>query len=525
MSVDAKPILQMVGISRHFPGVQALDNVSFDLYPGEVHVLVGENGAGKSTLMKILAGAYEKDKGDIIIDGETQHHWSPAISRAKGLAMVYQEFNLVPFRSVAENIFLGHELRRGPFLDKAAMHKQAKAQMEAIGVPVDTRTPVGKLGVAQQQMVEIAKALLLDVRILVLDEPTSALTVREIEQLFDAIRRLKARGVGIIYISHRMEEVSQIGDRITVLRDGQLIGTRQVTEVTYDEIVKMMVGREIKDLFPRHYREPGEVALRIKGLCTKDKLHEACFEVREGEIVGLAGLVGAGRTETARAIFGLDPPTAGVVEINGKPVAHLDPPKAVDMGIGLAPEDRRRDGLFPILPMKNNVIMSKTECVGGRTGKLEVIKGSEFDVKIDHVVMAIGQKPDTKFLASMLKVDEMDRITVKKGRTTHPRIFAGGDVVWGAKTLAHAVGDGLSAAAQMDYRMRGVPPLIRFLARDKFLPKTLKRLKFSKEPRIKISHREVAKRIKDFKLTEQPILEEHLVTEAHRCLACPLKYR
>ncbi len=445
MSVDAKPILQMVGISRHFPGVQALDNVSFDLYPGEVHVLVGENGAGKSTLMKILAGAYEKDKGDIIIDGETQHHWSPAISRAKGLAMVYQEFNLVPFRSVAENIFLGHELRRGPFLDKAAMHKQAKAQMEAIGVPVDTRTPVGKLGVAQQQMVEIAKALLLDVRILVLDEPTSALTVREIEQLFDAIRRLKARGVGIIYISHRMEEVSQIGDRITVLRDGQLIGTRQVTEVTYDEIVKMMVGREIKDLFPRHYREPGEVALRIKGLCTKDKLHEACFEVREGEIVGLAGLVGAGRTETARAIFGLDPPTAGVVEINGKPVAHLDPPKAVDMGIGLAPEDRRRDGLFPILPMRSNVIMSSLRALFPSG----ILKPSvEQKVARKYADMLRIQPPGLERQARYLSGGNQQKVVVAKWLAAGPKVLIfdeptrGIDV--GAKAEIHGFMDQLA---------------------------------------------------------------------------------
>jgi len=356
---ERKLILEMKGISKAFPGVQALDNVNLDLYAGEVHVLVGENGAGKSTLMKILAGAYDRDAGEIIVDGEPQDRWTPAISRAKGVAMVYQEFNLVPFRNVAENIFLGREkLRWGIFLDKAAMHRAARAEMEAIGVPVDTHMPVGKLGVAQQQMVEIAKALSLDVRILVLDEPTSALTVREIEQLFDAIRRLKARGVGIIYISHRMEEVAAIGDRITVLRDGQYIATRRVGEVTTDEIVKMMVGREIKDLFPRHFREPGEVALRVRGLSTADKLRDVSLELRFGEIVGLAGLVGAGRTETARAIFGLDPHTAGTIEIMGKQVSRIDPPTAVDMGLGLAPEDRKRDGLFPILSVKNNVIMA-----------------------------------------------------------------------------------------------------------------------------------------------------------------------
>jgi ribose transport system ATP-binding protein len=445
VSADSKPILQMKGISRAFPGVQALDDVSFDLYPGEVHVLVGENGAGKSTLMKILAGAYEKDKGDIVIDGEIQHHWSTATSRAKGVAMVYQEFNLVPFRSVAENIFLGHEKLRGPFLDKAAMHREANAQMEAIGVPVDTHTPVGRLGVAQQQMVEIAKALLLDVRILVLDEPTSALTVREIDQLFGAIRRLKARGVGIIYISHRMEEVSIIGDRITVLRDGQYIGTRKVAEITYDEIVKMMVGREIKDLFPRHYREPGEVALRISGLCTKDKLREACFQVRAGEIVGLAGLVGAGRTETARAIFGLDPPSAGSVEINGVPVTRLDPPKAVDMGIGLAPEDRRRDGLFPILPMKSNIIMSSLRALFP-SGILK--PAVEQKVARKYADMLRIQPPGLERQVRYLSGGNQQKVVVAKWLAVGPKVLIfdeptrGIDV--GAKAEIHAFMDQLA---------------------------------------------------------------------------------
>jgi ribose transport system ATP-binding protein len=273
--------------------------------------------------------------------------------------MVYQEFNLVPFRDVAENIFLGREKRRwGLFLDKAEMHREATERMNAIGVSVDTRTPVGRLGVGQQQMVEIAKALLLDVRVLVLDEPTSALTVREIGQLFETIRRLKKLGVGIVYISHRMEEVPQIGDRITVLRDGQHIGTLSAAEYSIERIVKMMVGREIKDLFPRHFREPGEIALRVKDLCTRDKLRDVSLEARYGEIVGLAGLIGAGRTETARAIFGLDPTSSGTIEVNGKVVEKMSPSRAISLGIGFAPEDRKRDGLFKILPVSSNVVMA-----------------------------------------------------------------------------------------------------------------------------------------------------------------------
>lgn len=356
---EVRPILEMRGISKAFPGVQALDGVDFDLHPGEVHVLVGENGAGKSTLMKVLSGAYDRDAGDIIIDGAPHQQWRPAVSRAQGVAMVYQEFTLVPYRSVAENIFLGRErLRGGLILDKASMHEAARQQMEAIGIQLDTHLLIVELGVAQQQMIEIAKALALDARILVLDEPTSALTVREIEQLFDTIRRLRERGVGVIYISHRLEEIALIGDRVTVLRDGSLIGTRQVADVQIDEVVHMMVGRGIKDMFPRHHCESGETVLRVEKLGDGKRLHDVSFEVRCGEIVGLAGLVGAGRTETTRAVFGLEPYTDGVIELMGSKVSRLSPPVAVDMGIGLVPEDRKNDGLFPIMSLRHNIVMS-----------------------------------------------------------------------------------------------------------------------------------------------------------------------
>lgn len=359
MAGDAGTVLQLKGISKSFPGIQALSDVDFDLRRGEVHVLVGENGAGKSTLMKILAGAYARDSGDIVIDGEVQSHWSPAVARAKGVGMVYQEFNLVPYRNVAENIFLGHEKRRyGLFLDKTAMHRAAAAQLELIGVQVDTHTEIRHLGVAQQQMVEIAKALLLDVRVLVLDEPTSALTFKEIDQLFATIRRLKARGVAVIYISHRMEEVPLIGNRITVLRDGQHIGTIPVEECCTDQIVKMMIGREIKDMFPRHFREAGEVALRVKGLNAGAKLKNVNLQVRYGEIVGVAGLMGAGRTEMARAVFGLDRYESGTIEVDGKTVKRISPPEAIRLGISYAPEDRKKDGLFKNLRISDNITMA-----------------------------------------------------------------------------------------------------------------------------------------------------------------------
>nr|MBC7243732.1 sugar ABC transporter ATP-binding protein [Chloroflexota bacterium] len=436
----------MRGISKSFPGVQALDNVDFDLYPGEVHVLVGENGAGKSTLMKILAGAYARDGGEIVINGVSQTNWDPAMAKACGIAMVYQEFTLVPYRDVAENIFLGREkIRAGFFLDKRTMHREAYNLMDSMGVPIDTRSPVMTLGVAQQQMVEIAKALSQEARILVLDEPTSALTVREIEQLFDAIRRLKEHGVGIVYISHRLEELFIIGDRVTVLRDGQRIGTRKVSDTNANEIIKMMVGREIKDLFPRHYCQPGEVALRVQDLCTHDKLRHVSFEVRFGEIVGLAGLVGSGRTETARAIFGLDPYSAGTIEIMGKKVDHIDPPRAVDMGIGLLPEDRKRDGIFPILPLQTNVVMASLRhlfpqgILHPRKEQLEAGK---------YVRMLRVSPPDLDREVQYLSGGNQQKVVVAKWLCKGPRIFIfdeptrGIDV--GSKAEIHAFMDQLA---------------------------------------------------------------------------------
>ena len=444
------PILVMRGISKAFPGVQALEKVDFDLFPGEVHVLVGENGAGKSTLMKVLSGAYERDAGEILVDGVVQSHWGPAESRQQGVAMVYQEFTLVPYRSIAENIFLGREkLRGGLLLDRVSMHEDAYAQMETIGVPLDTRLPVGQLGIAQQQMVEIAKALSLQARILVLDEPTSALTAREIDQLFDAVRRLRARGVGIIYISHRLDEIPVIGDRVTVLRDGQLIGTEHVSSIHMDQIVQMMVGREIKEMFPRHYCQPGDVALRIQGLGDGKKLRDVTLEVRHGEIVGLAGLVGAGRTETARVIFGLDAYTEGTIELLGNETVRIDPPSAVDMGIGLVPEDRKQDGLFPIMSLKHNVVMSSLRKLFPN-GLLRPRK--ELKIAQEYVEKLQVQPPDLQREVQYLSGGNQQKVVIAKCLTAEPRLLIfdeptrGIDV--GAKAEVHAFMDQLANAGQ-----------------------------------------------------------------------------
>ena len=421
MPDEARPALKLTNISKSFSGIQALSGVDLDLREGEVHVLVGENGAGKSTLMKILSGAYERDSGDIEIDGETQAAWDPAIARSKGVGMVYQEFNLVPDRNVAENMFLGQEIRRcGIFLDKAAMHRAASAQLDSIGVKVDTFLEIRQLGVAQQQMVEIAKALLSDVRFLVLDEPTSALTFREIEQLFNAIRRLKAKGVGIVYISHRMEELSLIGDRVTVLRDGRRIATMPVEGCSTDQMIKMMIGREIKDFFPRHFRSPEGVALQVSGIHTRTKLKNVSLKVHYGEIAGLAGLMGAGRTEIARAIFGLDRFTEGSIEVNGKIVRRMNPNMAIDLGIGFAPEDRKKDGLFRNLGIRENIVMPGLMKYFPR-GILNFAK--EKKIARSYVESLRIQPPDLKKQLRYMSGGNQQKVVMAKWLAMEPRIL------------------------------------------------------------------------------------------------------
>ncbi len=437
------PILEMKQISKAFPGVQALDHVDFDLLPGEVHVLVGENGAGKSTLMKVLTGAYPYDEGEIFINQTHSPHWNPTIARNNGVSMVYQEFTLLPYRNVAENIFLGREeTRNGFILDKARMHSEATQLLKSIGVDVDTRSLIINLGVADQQMVEISKALAVDARILVLDEPTSALSLREIEQLFETIKVLKSKGVGIIYISHRLEEINQIGDRVTVMRDGKLIDTKNITDVSLNTIIQMMVGREIKDLYPRNFCTPGETALKVKGLSSGKKVKKVDLEVKFGEIVGLSGLVGSGRTETARAIFGLEPVSSGEIEVIGKRYASLTPPAAVELGIGLVPEDRRRDGLFPILSMRQNLVMASLRSLFP-SGVMSLAK--EKQVAEEYVHKFNIQPPSLDRFVQFLSGGNQQKVVLGKLLASNPRIIIideptrGIDV--GAKSEVHALMD------------------------------------------------------------------------------------
>lgn len=348
------PLLQMRGITKRFPGVTALDGVDFDLERGEVHVLLGENGAGKSTLIKMLSGAYHPDEGEILLDGERVDISSPTVAQNLGISTIYQEFNLVPELSVAENIFLGRQPRRFGVVDRRRMRDEARKHLDRIKVRVDPDAPVSALGVAQRQMVEIAKALSLDARILIMDEPTASLSGQEVERLFEIVGSLKEHEVGIIFISHHLDEVTEIGDRVTVLRDGKMVG-QVPADTDHSELVRMMVGRSIEDRFPRRRPEIGKILLEVKNLSRRGILEDVSFQVRAGEVVGMAGIVGAGRTELACAIFGVDPVDSGEVWVEGRRMERTDPREAKHRGLGFITEDRQGQGIVPPLSVAENL--------------------------------------------------------------------------------------------------------------------------------------------------------------------------
>ena len=358
------PLLEMRNITKRFPGVLALENVSFELRAGEVHVLLGENGAGKSTLIKILAGAYQKDAGEIILNGEAVGITSPRMAQQMGISVIYQEFNLVPALSVAENIFLGREPNLAPgVLDNGAVRRESRKVLERLGLELDVRRTVRELGVAEQQMVEIAKALSFESKIIVMDEPSAALGDREIDRLFEIIRRLAAQGVAIIYISHRLQELARIGDRVTVLRDGHNVATLDLKGVEVASLVRLMVGRELTDQFPKALVEPGPEALRVEHLSRVGVLDDISLSVCEGEVLGIAGLVGAGRTELARAIFGADPVDSGVIILHGESMRIRSPREAVKHGLGLLTEDRKAQGLVLPLDVGANTTLANLKAV------------------------------------------------------------------------------------------------------------------------------------------------------------------
>jgi ribose transport system ATP-binding protein len=360
VATPSPPLFELRGISKQFPGVKALDDVSFSVWPGEVHMLLGENGAGKSSLMKVLCGAYRADGGSFHYKGQKVEISSPADAQKLSIAVIFQEFSLVPYLDISQNIFLGREPpgRIPGTIDRRRILADARRVLASIGFDIDPSIRVEKLGVAQQQMVEIAKAISQNARILVMDEPTAALSDRETELLFALIARLKADGVAIIYISHRMAEVFSLGDRITVLRDGRRIDEVNPGAVSSDDLVRMMVGRSVDMSYPRTFAQtPGKIVLEVKGLSAASGISGIDLVVRQGEIVGLCGLVGSGRTEVVRAIFGADQKTAGQILFNGQEKSG-GPDEAARLGLALIPESRKTEGLALIRSVGDNLIVS-----------------------------------------------------------------------------------------------------------------------------------------------------------------------
>jgi ribose transport system ATP-binding protein len=360
-------ILRMEGISKAFPGVQALDDVDFEAAAGEVVGLVGENGAGKSTLMKILCGAYRRDAGRILLHDQEREIESPAHAQKLGIAIIYQEFNLTPNQSAAANIFLSREPKQQglgrifAFVDRRRMEREAQEHLERVGARVPATALIRDLSVAQQQMVEVAKALAVDARIIIMDEPTSALGEDEVETLFEIIGTLKEHGIAIVFITHRLEEVFRIADQVVVLRDGRRVGTMPIGEATPEQVIRLMVGRELTEMFHKEEAEIGEPLMEVRGLTGRGVVEDVSFTLRRGEILGFAGLVGAGRTETARLLFGADRKDAGEIWLDGKEARINSPVDAVEAGLGFVPEDRGLQGLVLKLPVLENTVLATLE--------------------------------------------------------------------------------------------------------------------------------------------------------------------
>jgi ABC-type sugar transport system ATPase subunit len=434
--------LRMESISKAFPGVRALKDVTFEVARGEIHALVGENGAGKSTLMKILTGALPRDEGRIILRGEPVEISAPSVAQVLGISMIHQELSLIPYLTVGQNIYLGREPRaRVPgLIDWPTLYSQAQQLLNRLNLDVDARAEVQGLSIAQQQMVEVAKALSLNADLIAMDEPTSALTERETEVLFDVMQSLKAQGVSLIFISHRLEEVFQIADRVTVLRDGQFIGTNPVAELNEDQVVRMMVGRDLGNMYPKAETQRQEVVLEAINLRDGRELHGVNLKLHRGEILGVAGLVGAGRTALAETLFGIRPAVGGEVRLEGRPVKINSPGEAIRLGMGFVPEDRKLQGLFMNMAVRENIVLSTMDQVAG-WGFMNFAKAdrlaAEFVKKLDIRTPSLRQR------VRNLSGGNQQKVIIARWLTLRPRVLIldeptrGIDV--GAKAEIHAL--------------------------------------------------------------------------------------
>jgi ribose transport system ATP-binding protein len=413
-------LLELRRVAKSFPGVQALAHVDLDVEAGEVHALIGENGAGKSTLIKLLGGVYAPDGGTIRFDGAEIAFASPHDSQQAGIHALYQEFNLLPQLTVAENIFLGAEPRFKslPFIDWGKMRRQSQHVLELLGLHLDPGMHVSELSVAEQQMVELAKTLHAQPKLLIMDEPTSSLSQREVETLFRLIRRIKARGIGVIYISHRLDEVLDIADRITILRDGRRIATVNAADCTVDQLARLMLGRAINRRFPRKATLPGPEVLRVQGLTQPPTFEDVSFALRAGEIVGLAGLVGSGRTALVRAIFGFDPVDSGTIFIDGQPVSIRSPRDAVALGIGMLPEDRRHQALLLELSARENISLATL----GKSGPLINIQ-DEADLAEEYIRRLRIKAPGPEAKAKYLSGGNQQKVVLSRWLAAHSRVL------------------------------------------------------------------------------------------------------
>lgn len=415
-------ILALQNVTKRFPGVLALDRVSFNLKRGEAHALCGENGAGKSTLMKVISGVYQADDGVLLYKGQECRFGSSVQAEAAGIAIIHQELNLIPHLSVAENIFLAREPKKGPFVDRAKMLVDARSLLDRLNVRIDPTALVKSLSVAQQQMVEIAKALSLNAEVLIMDEPTSSLTESETQQLFHIINELKRQGVSIVYISHRLDELKHIIDRVTVMRDGKFVGTDEFSETSLDDIVSKMVGRALDETFPERLSCPTqENLMRVRNLSRKGDFGPIDFDLRRGEILGFAGLMGAGRTEVARAIFGADPITSGTVQIGDAVVTIKSPKDAIGHGLAYLSEDRKDLGLAVRMSVAANITLTNMAAVSNAAGFIDFVQE---DAVAKKNIQALGIKtPSPAQIVKNLSGGNQQKIAIGKWLFRHSKII------------------------------------------------------------------------------------------------------
>lgn len=442
---DTQPILRLQHISKSFPGVQALQDVDFDVYPGEVHALLGENGAGKSTLIKIMSGVYQPDLGTLHINGQPVTFSNPREAQAHGIAVIYQEPMVFPDLNVAENIFIGHE-GRGGVVNWRRMYKDAEDILAQIGVALDPRRQAHGLTLAMQQTVEIAKALSFNARVVIMDEPTASLSAHEVGQLFRLTRILRERGVAVLFISHRMDEVFEIADRVTVFRDGQRISSKPIAEVTRDGVIHDMVGRKLEAFFVRHDHERGDLLLSVRGLGKTDVFADINFDLYRGEVLGFAGLVGAGRTDVGLALVGIEPADSGEIVLDGQPQQVRSPEAALKLGIAYVTEDRRQLGLILSMSITANITLPKLRdyltALGVIRGKAEQTTAHDYRERLSIRTPSIWQD------AGKLSGGNQQKVVLSKWLNTQPRLLIldeptrGIDV--GAKAEVHHIIDELA---------------------------------------------------------------------------------